>query len=113
MCSCLALRTGRVLLHATDIDLIDPFPTDSGTLGACASSSWGRASASLSCAALLLDAGHEVVVVTADPVERTTSALAAAVWFPTAAGPAEAVARWGASGRRPGRRGFSTGCRAW
>jgi len=57
----------------------------------------GSGVSGLSCATLLLDAGHEVVVVTADPVERTTSALAAAVWFPTAAGPAEAVARWGAT----------------
>jgi D-amino-acid oxidase len=57
----------------------------------------GSGVSGLSCAALLLDAGHEVVVVTADTVERTTSALAAAVWFPTAAGPADAVARWGAT----------------
>lgn len=51
----------------------------------------------LSCAVLLLRAGHEVVVVSADPPERTVSWVAAAVWFPTAAGPAEAVARWGAT----------------
>jgi D-amino-acid oxidase len=35
-------------------------------------------------------------VVSADRVEATTSHLAAAVWFPTAAGPPEKVARWGA-----------------
>lgn len=57
----------------------------------------GSGVSGLSCATLLLRAGHEVVVVTADPVERTTSHLAAAVWFPTAAGPADAVARWGAT----------------
>lgn len=45
----------------------------------------------------LLVAGHEVTVVTADRVEGTTSHLAAAVWFPTEAGPPEAVARWGAA----------------
>jgi len=51
----------------------------------------------LSCARLLLLNGHEVVLVSADPLQLTTSYLAAAVWFPTAVGPAEAVARWGAA----------------
>ena len=51
----------------------------------------------LSCARLLAQAGHEVVVVSADPTARTTSYLAAAVWFPTAVGPPEAVDRWGAA----------------
>jgi D-amino-acid oxidase len=51
----------------------------------------------LCCARLLVQAGHEVVLVSADPLPRTTSYLAAAVWFPTAAGPPEAVARWGAT----------------
>lgn len=51
----------------------------------------------LGCARLLLSAGHDVTVVSADPLHRTTSHLAAAVWFPTAAGPPEAVARWGAA----------------
>ncbi len=50
----------------------------------------------LSSARLLLAAGHDVTVVTGDPVHRTTSHLAAAVWFPTAVGPPAAVARWGA-----------------
>ena len=57
----------------------------------------GAGVSGLSCAALLLEAGHEVVVVSADPIERTVSWVAAAVWFPTAAGPADAVARWGAT----------------
>jgi D-amino-acid oxidase len=35
-------------------------------------------------------------VVTADPVEATTSAVAAALWFPYRAAPAAAVLRWGA-----------------
>ena len=51
----------------------------------------------LSCARLLLDAGHDVTVVSGDPLHQTTSYLAAAVWFPTAAGPLEAVMRWGAA----------------
>jgi D-amino-acid oxidase len=51
----------------------------------------------LTCARRLLAAGHDVAVVTADQVQGTTSHLAAAVWFPTAAGPPEAVARWGAA----------------
>lgn len=51
----------------------------------------------LATARRLLAAGHDVVVVTADPVQATTSHLAAAVWFPTEAGPPDAVARWGAA----------------
>ena len=49
----------------------------------------------LCCARLLVGNGHEVVLVSADPLPLTTSYLAAAVWFPTAAGPPDAVARWG------------------
>lgn len=51
----------------------------------------------LSCADRLLRHGHEVTVVSRDPVHRTTSHLAAAVWFPTAVGPPDAVARWSAT----------------
>lgn len=51
----------------------------------------------LTSARRLQSAGHEVTVVTADRVRGTTSYLAAAVWFPTAAGPPDAVARWGAA----------------
>ncbi|WP_448624115.1 FAD-dependent oxidoreductase [Geodermatophilus sp. URMC 64] len=47
----------------------------------------------LTCALELARAGHRVRVVTAGPVERTTSAVAAAVWFPYAAAPAAAVLR--------------------
>ncbi|WP_280267558.1 FAD-dependent oxidoreductase [Nocardia wallacei] len=50
----------------------------------------------LSTAFELLRHGCEVVVVSADPVRSTTSFLAAAVWFPTAAGPADRVADWSA-----------------
>jgi D-amino-acid oxidase len=36
-------------------------------------------------------------VLTADPVEATTSAVAAALWFPYRAAPVDAVLRWGAA----------------
>jgi D-amino-acid oxidase len=49
----------------------------------------------LTTAVSLLDAGCEVRVVTAAPVEDTTSYLAAGIWFPTHVGPPDRVARWG------------------
>ncbi len=57
----------------------------------------GAGVSGLTTARLLLAGGHEVTLVSGDPLRQTTSHLAAAVWFPTAAGPAEAVARWSAS----------------
>ena len=51
----------------------------------------------LSCALELARAGHRVRVLAADPVEATTSAVAAAVWFPYRAAPADAVLRWAAA----------------
>jgi D-amino-acid oxidase len=48
----------------------------------------------LTTAVSLLDAGCEVRVVTAVPVEATTSYLAAGIWFPTHVGPPDRVARW-------------------
>jgi len=48
----------------------------------------------LSCALELARAGHRTSVLTADPVERTTSAVAAAVWFPYRAAPVDRVLRW-------------------
>lgn len=55
----------------------------------------GAGISGLWCALALREAGHEVQVVTADDLAGTTSYVAAAVWYPTAVGPAEAVARWG------------------
>ncbi len=57
----------------------------------------GAGISGLSCARLLLRDGHDVTLVSGDPLRATTSHLAAAVWFPTAAGPPDAVARWGAA----------------
>jgi D-amino-acid oxidase len=49
----------------------------------------------LTTALRLLADGHQVEVVAADPVQASTSYLAAAVWFPTHVGPPDRVARWG------------------
>jgi D-amino-acid oxidase len=51
----------------------------------------------LTCALELARAGHRVRVLAADPPERTTSAVAAAIWSPYRAYPAEAVLRWAAA----------------
>ncbi len=53
----------------------------------------------LTCALELARAGHRVRLHTADPPEATTSAVAAALWFPYRAAPADAVLRWGAASR--------------
>lgn len=57
----------------------------------------GAGISGLCCARVLVRGGHEVTLVSADRLHLTTSYLAAAVWFPTAVGPPEAVARWGAA----------------
>lgn len=49
----------------------------------------------LTTAITLQRAGCEVRVLSAAPIESLTSHLAAAVWFPTHAGPPDAIARWG------------------
>lgn len=49
----------------------------------------------LTTALALAGDGWEVSVLTAEPIGATTSAAAAAVWFPYLVGPADAVARWG------------------
>ncbi|WP_336033571.1 FAD-dependent oxidoreductase [Geodermatophilus sp. FMUSA9-8] len=51
----------------------------------------------LTCALELARAGHRVRLHTADPWAATTSAVAAAIWFPYRAAPADAVLRWGAT----------------
>ena len=56
----------------------------------------GAGISGLTAALLLRQQGHDVVLVSADRLEATTSHLAAAVWFPTAAGPPDRVARWSA-----------------
>jgi D-amino-acid oxidase len=48
----------------------------------------------LTCALQLSRAGHRVQVLTADPVEATTSAVAAAIVFPYRAAPPDVVLRW-------------------
>ena len=53
----------------------------------------------LTCALELARAGHRVRLHAADPPEATTSAVAAALWFPYRAAPAGAVLRWGAVSR--------------
>lgn len=55
----------------------------------------GAGMSGLASALLLRRAGHDVTVLSDKRVQATTSHLAAAVWFPTAAGPPEKVARWG------------------
>ena len=48
----------------------------------------------LSAAVRLQETGRSVCVLTADPPERTTSHLAAAVWFPTGFGDQDGVLGW-------------------
>jgi D-amino-acid oxidase len=55
----------------------------------------GAGISGLTTAISLLEAGHGVQIVAAEPSATTTSALAAAVWFPTHVGPWERVLRWG------------------
>jgi D-amino-acid oxidase len=54
----------------------------------------------LSCALRLSEAGWRVRMLAALPAERTTSAVAAAIWYPYHVGPAGAVAAWGERGFR-------------
>lgn len=57
----------------------------------------GAGISGLTSALALLGAGHAVRVLAAAPSLDTTSALAAAVWFPTHVGPPDQVLRWGAA----------------
>jgi len=50
----------------------------------------------LSCALRLLEAGHEVTVVSDLPAGETTSSIAAAIWHPYLVSPADRVRGWAA-----------------
>ncbi|PZS29751.1 MAG: amino acid oxidase [Pseudonocardiales bacterium] len=54
----------------------------------------------LACAVRLREAGHDVDIVAAEVGEQTTSAVAAAIWYPYRALPEDAVTRWAAHGFR-------------
>lgn len=56
----------------------------------------GAGISGLTCALRLREDGHDVEVVAAAPPEGTTSAVAAALWYPYRALPPEAVTRWSA-----------------
>lgn len=51
----------------------------------------------LTCAHRLVRAGHEVEVWSRDPLDATTSNVAAALWYPYRALPEDAVTRWAAA----------------
>src|ERR1700760_5004324 len=55
----------------------------------------GAGAVGLTTAIRLLEAGCDVRVVTAGPIEATTSYLTAGIWFPTHVGPPALVAGWG------------------
>jgi D-amino-acid oxidase len=55
----------------------------------------GAGAVGLTTAIRLLEAGCEVRVVTAAPIEATTSWITAGIWFPTYVGPPDRVAEWG------------------
>ena len=55
----------------------------------------GAGAVGLTTAIRLLEAGCDVRVVTAAPIEATTSYLTAGIWFPTHVGPPGLVAGWG------------------
>ncbi len=57
----------------------------------------GAGISGLTAALRLHQGGHEVRVLAAAPPERTTSSVAAALWYPYRALPREAVTRWSAS----------------
>lgn len=51
----------------------------------------------LTAALTLQGGGRDVAIVAAQPPQRTTSRVAAAVWFPTRVGPRDRVLGWGAT----------------
>lgn len=60
----------------------------------------GAGVAGLSCAATLLEAGHEVEIWTRQRPPHTTSNVAAAFWYPYRAFPEDLVTRWSAASYR-------------
>jgi D-amino-acid oxidase len=68
--------------------------TDRARVTPCDVAVVGGGVVGLTCALELARLGHRVRVHTADPVAATTSAVAAALWFPYRAAPAGAVLRW-------------------
>jgi len=60
----------------------------------------GAGVSGLSAATLLAEAGHEVVLWAREAPLATTSAVAAAIWYPFEAGPPEKVAGWAARSYR-------------
>jgi len=54
----------------------------------------GAGVSGLTCAVLLLERGHRVTLWAREEPLATTSAIAAAVWYPFEAGPAERVGAW-------------------
>lgn len=54
----------------------------------------------LTTAIRLLESGHRVRMLAADPPERSTSNLAAAIWYPTGFGPQAGVLDWAATAFR-------------
>lgn len=60
----------------------------------------GAGVSGLSCALLLAEAGHDVVLWSREAPLATTSAVAAAIWYPFEAGPPERVAGWAARSYR-------------
>jgi D-amino-acid oxidase len=55
----------------------------------------GAGVAGLTCALRLLESGWRVRVWAAEPPERTTSSVAAAIWYPYRVGPVDRVQAWG------------------
>ncbi len=56
----------------------------------------GAGVSGLTTAVRLIEAGYPVRILTREPPERTTSAVAAAIWFPYEAGPVDKANRWSA-----------------
>jgi D-amino-acid oxidase len=60
----------------------------------------GAGVSGLTCAVRLLEEGFTVTIVSKDPPTHTTSAVAAALWYPFRAGPEERVSEWSVASLR-------------